>query len=586
MKTFIMLAAVIGAAMQAFADKEIVGGFTWSYRINGDTAEIYNGSYAAISPKPTGSVAIPNVLGGKPVTSIGDKAFYGCTALTGVSIHNGVTSIGKQAFMNCEAIAGISIPDSVTSIGDLAFHGCEGLSSISIPFRVTIIGKEAFSGCSNLASVTMAGCVANIGKEAFSGCSSLTAVHISDIAAWSMTSFADSSANPLSTAHNLYLNGLPVSDLTIPDYVPYIGDYAFYECSGLTSATIGSGVTSIGKEAFKGCSGLSAMIFNGNAPTVGSHWGDPQNIYVRRGSTGWDVDIPGRWKGIRIDYANPAQSVEYGGDVVDSTFAKAQTVIGAMYDANGGFVGTVEIKIGKKGKRDTYVRIQATATLLVHDARTWQGVDTKKVSAGAVKLAWGDEFGSLVTTRSVILKFRPPIGEMEFVLDSNGKFMLKNSMYVVTGAEKVGGLLAKDKLMFNVVKGSVPDFGKDGALLDDLLPKAEPVSVKNGKRLECRKVASVKYKKDKATGRYELTGLDDPKKQNKSGLKLAYAPKTGIFTGTFKIYATTAATTPEGRSPKLKGFTMHIIGFMIDGIGYGQAYSKKPAVGPWNVWAE
>ncbi len=49
-----------------------------------------------------------------------------------------------------------------------------------------------------------------------------------------------------------------------------IGDYAFYNCSGLTSITIGNSVTSIGSGAFNGCSSLFTVRFDGEAPTIGS----------------------------------------------------------------------------------------------------------------------------------------------------------------------------------------------------------------------------------------------------------------------------------------------------------------------------
>ena len=41
--------------------------------------------------------------------------------------------------------------------------------------------------------------------------------------------------------------------------VTSIGQYAFKECSGLTSVTIPSSVTSIGDGAFSGCSGLTSV---------------------------------------------------------------------------------------------------------------------------------------------------------------------------------------------------------------------------------------------------------------------------------------------------------------------------------------
>ena len=64
--------------------------------------------------------------------------------------------------------------------------------------------------------------------------------------------------------------------VTIPSTVTYsgttysvtsIGDYAFVDCSGLTSVTIPNSVTSIGRDAFYGCSGLTSVTI-GNSVTV------------------------------------------------------------------------------------------------------------------------------------------------------------------------------------------------------------------------------------------------------------------------------------------------------------------------------
>ena len=75
-KLLLLLAALFAIATGAFAYTETVDGYTWMYQINGDTAEIYNGYSAAISPSPTGAVTIPSTLGGKSVTSIGYDVFY------------------------------------------------------------------------------------------------------------------------------------------------------------------------------------------------------------------------------------------------------------------------------------------------------------------------------------------------------------------------------------------------------------------------------------------------------------------------------------------------------------------------------
>jgi len=177
-KAVVLSAAVMFVALGAWAATEKVGDYTWTYRINGDTAEIYNNGSCAVSPSPTGAVTIPSTLGGKPVTSIGLGAFSYCSGLTSVTIPNHVTSIGFYAFSRCSGLTSVTIPNSVTSIGRDAFSGCSGLKSVTIPNSVTSIGYEAFSGCSGLTSVTIPDSVTSIVDEAFYYCRNLMSVTI------------------------------------------------------------------------------------------------------------------------------------------------------------------------------------------------------------------------------------------------------------------------------------------------------------------------------------------------------------------------------------------------------------------------
>ena len=240
------------------------------------------------------SVTIPN-----SVTSIGNSAFYGCSALTSVIIPNSVTSIENGAFSRCTGLTSVTIPDSVTSIGGFAFSFCSGLTSVTIPNSVTSIGESAFSNCSGLTSVAIPNSVTSIGESAFSNCSGLTSVAIPN----SVTSIGNSafsyctgltgvtipdSVTSIGSSAFSYCTGL--TSAAIPNSVTSIGSSAFSNCTGLTGVTIGNSVTSIGSSAFGACPNLLSIYIKGNAPTLDATVFTSNlrsNVYYRSGTTGW-----------------------------------------------------------------------------------------------------------------------------------------------------------------------------------------------------------------------------------------------------------------------------------------------------------
>jgi uncharacterized repeat protein (TIGR02543 family) len=66
-----------------------------------------------------------------------------------------------------------------------------------------------------------------------------------------------------------YLNGIKTLDLQ--QGVTTIGNYAFYECSGLTSVTIPNSVTTIGAGAFYQCSGLTSVTIGNSVISIGHY---------------------------------------------------------------------------------------------------------------------------------------------------------------------------------------------------------------------------------------------------------------------------------------------------------------------------
>ena len=192
------------------------------------------------------------------VTSIEEKAFYGCSGLTSITIPYSVTSIGGSAFSGCSGLTSVTIPNSVKSIEYFTFSSCSGLTSINIPSSVLSIGEYAFDGCTSLTSITIPENVTSIGGHAFDG-----------------TAWLDNQPDGLVYAGNVayvYKGTMPEkTSITIKSGTRSISDYAFYGCSGLTSINIPSSVLSIGWYAFMNCSGLTSINIPSSVLSIGRY---------------------------------------------------------------------------------------------------------------------------------------------------------------------------------------------------------------------------------------------------------------------------------------------------------------------------
>jgi hypothetical protein len=82
---------------------------------------LFNKAKTTLIQYPAGKSGSYDIPAG--VTVIGDNAFYGCSALTGVSIPAGVTSIGDYAFYGCSALTSVtfSAGGNITSFDYNAF---------------------------------------------------------------------------------------------------------------------------------------------------------------------------------------------------------------------------------------------------------------------------------------------------------------------------------------------------------------------------------------------------------------------------------------------------------------------------------
>ncbi len=171
---------------------------------------------------------------GNSVTSIGNYAFSGCTGLSSIKVEQGNTKYDSRD--NCNAIietatntliAGCQstvIPNSVTSIGKRAFSGCTGLTGITIPNSVTSIGNYAFSGCTGLQSVVLGSGMKTIYYDAFRDCTSMQSITCYSMRPPTIINSNNQTNKPFET--------LPYSTIV---YVPadYLNTYMMHDIWGL-----------------------------------------------------------------------------------------------------------------------------------------------------------------------------------------------------------------------------------------------------------------------------------------------------------------------------------------------------------------
>lgn len=127
-----------------------VNGIKYEINSDGISVTVIRNAYSGIVIIPPQVQYLNNIY---RVTSIGEKAFWGCSGITSLTLPDSVTSIGDSAFRGCSGITSLTIPDSVTSIGDWAFRDCSGITSLTIPDSVTSIGEYAFKSCNALTEI-------------------------------------------------------------------------------------------------------------------------------------------------------------------------------------------------------------------------------------------------------------------------------------------------------------------------------------------------------------------------------------------------------------------------------------------------
>jgi len=218
------------------------------------------------------------------IVAIDDNAFSGRTGMKKISFPKTLLRIGSDAFYGCESLEEVEIPEGVEKISRHAFRNCRALRFINVAkeneFYASRDGVLLDKSCKRVMccpggkdSVVLPTTITDIDARAFEGCSKLRSI-------------------------------------SIPEGVTKLQISLFSDCENLETITIPKSVTKIDGVVFDGCKRLKTVLFLGNAPETRSFLGGciyswdacEVTTYVTKESTGWDVEIPGKWQQRPIVY--------------------------------------------------------------------------------------------------------------------------------------------------------------------------------------------------------------------------------------------------------------------------------------------
>ena len=172
-----------------------------------------------------------------------------------------VTYFRQTLFYMCPNLVSVVIPETITKIDDVLFGSCSNLTNVVLPKTLTFIDDRVFEFCSKLTTISIPNGVTEI-RKCFSN-SGLTYIDLPN----SVTTLSGT----FDTAQSLKrVNSNVDGECNIPDSVTTIGRQAFYQCTNLTSVTIGNGVTSIGDSAFGGNYNLKQITIGSGITSIGN----------------------------------------------------------------------------------------------------------------------------------------------------------------------------------------------------------------------------------------------------------------------------------------------------------------------------
>ena len=222
------------------------------------TKMVVDGNHSLPSYMASGCSSVDTLIITSNVVNIGSNAFSNSSKTSNAYYFiNNSGNISSSAFAECDKLYKLVITDSVKNIGTKAFYSCDGIADADI-YNNGEIGSEAFRYSSTIGDATYhLNNKGVINNYAFNNCSAITT-------------------------------------LVIDTCVGNIGQYAFQKCSGLESVTIQnngtiglqafessstknpatyviSNIGLIGESAFANCTAMKNLTVNSSVTTIGQH---------------------------------------------------------------------------------------------------------------------------------------------------------------------------------------------------------------------------------------------------------------------------------------------------------------------------
>ena len=206
-------------------------------------------------------------------TVVEERAFDFCKNLKEISISGGAKLL-KESFryiMDTDnpnaGLETLIIGDGVIA-EDNSFYYCKHLTNIIFEDQVDSIADGAFTDCNKVENITFNGGIRKLGPTVFKNMS-LSRLDVNDVPAWCTMSFSSQTANPMSYAKNIYIEGSDDYHLIVSEGTDSINDYAFAGCNILKSATISKNIKKIGTGSFSYCRDLRLVSLSENIEEIG-----------------------------------------------------------------------------------------------------------------------------------------------------------------------------------------------------------------------------------------------------------------------------------------------------------------------------